>query len=355
MAPQEVELPECWNPLTMGANRSPWRCGDLRMKPIVRMTIWVLAGICLCIAVVGGALIGPYLIRVRHCAASPADGFEADYFLYIPATARRAAAEARPVYLLVQPNNSGITSDDYGVHRRDAWWTGWERQSIADQLGTVLLVPAFPRPATHWRIYSHALDRDSLVTNRPDLQRLDLQLIAMVDHARGQLAGEGIRVEPKILIQGFSASGMFCNRFVALHPDRVLAATIDSPGGWPLVPSARYTGEELPYPAGVSDLEPLVGRQFDATEFLRVPQLYYMGSLDDNDSLDLRDGWDEAPAKQLDRLFGDNPQSRWPRAEAIFRDSGSRATFLLVEGVGHDRKKLQGLSTDFFRSVLNSR
>ena len=52
-----------------------------------------------------------------------------------------------------------------------------------------------------WWIYSHALDRDTLTTERPDVGRLDLQLISMVDTARASLAADGIPAEEKFLIQ----------------------------------------------------------------------------------------------------------------------------------------------------------
>ena len=134
--------------------------------------------------------------------------------------ASRAARLGKEITLLVQPNNSGINSDDPNVHRRDAWFTGFERKSIADELGVILLVPAFIRPGEDWQIYTHALDRDTLTTERVDLKRIDLQLIAMIDFARAGLGKQGFQVDEKILIQGFSASGMFANRFTILHPER---------------------------------------------------------------------------------------------------------------------------------------
>src|SRR5262249_52758998 len=68
-------------------------------------------------------------------------------------------------------------------------------------------------------------------------------LIAMIDHARSIL---GSRICPRVLMSGFSASGSFAGRFTMLHPERVLAAAIGSPGGWPLAPSDEWT-----YPVGV--------------------------------------------------------------------------------------------------------
>jgi pimeloyl-ACP methyl ester carboxylesterase len=174
----------------------------------------------------------------------------------------------------------------------------------------------------------------------------------MIDQARAALNAQGIQTDERILIQGFSASGMFANRFTVLHPERVKASTIGAPGGWPIAPVTGFNGKELPYPAGISDLEILTDTPFNSRAYNTIPQLIYMGSMDDNDSLDYTDGWDEEHAQVVDGLFGTDPLSRWEAAEAIYREAGANAQFLLVEGIGHDRKALQNYSTDFFKKVL---
>lgn len=316
----------------------------------VRTTLRYLAVVTVLVLAGAALWIGPYAFRVHHVTADPQAGFHSGYFLYVP---RRLAVDAQGTgMVLVQPNNSGVTSNDPGVHVRDAWWTGFERQRIADELGTPLLVPTFPRSATNWRVYTHALDRDTLTTRVPELARLDLQLLAMVDDARVRLAQAGTPVAPHILIQGFSASGMFANRFTVLHPERVRAAAIGSPGGWPVAPVPEADGMALGYPAGVADLQALTGRAFDAAAFARVPQLVYMGATDDNDSLDFKDGWDPPMSTLVDTRFGATPVARWTASEALYKGAGIRARFDLVPDVGHDRKALQDRSTAFMRDVL---
>lgn len=316
---------------------------------------WLLLAIGLMIALLAAAvavMVGPYWSRVDHVAARPADGFHSDYYLYVSRGARSAAVRGERVTLLVQPNNSGTVSDDAQVHLDDAWWTGWERHRLANELGVALLVPAFPRPASEWKTYTHALDRDVFSTERKDLARLDLQLISMVDDARATLLRDGVDVDDRFLIQGFSASGMFANRFAALHPDRVKAVSAGSPGGWPIAPVERVGTEPLPYPAGVADFEALTGKPFNLDAYRSVPQLLVLGSRDDNDSVDFRDGWDEAPAAQVERLFGATPVDRWDDAENLYRAAGANGQFLLVEGIAHDRRSLQPHTTAFFKEVL---
>jgi len=316
--------------------------------------VWSIAIALLAVSLTGIAFVlGPYVALVQRFPADPANGYFADFYLYTSPPAQRAARKGQVVTSLVQPNNSGIASDAEQVHRRDAWWTGFERRAIADELAVVLLVPSFIRPGEDWQIYTHALDRDTLTTERLDLKRIDLQLIAMITHARAELTKLGIRTEEKVLIQGFSASGMFANRFTILHPEWVKAAAIGSPGGWPIAPIARWNGEPLPYPVGIADLESLTNIPFDSMTYNAVPQLIYMGSADTNDSLDYLDGWDERDAQLVDKLFGEDPVSRWDESESIYQEAGTNAQFLLVDGVAHDRRELQQYSTEFFKKVLH--
>ena len=116
-------------------------------------------------------------------------------------------------------------------------------------------MPVFPRPATDWKIYTHALDRDAMLTDKKEYARFDLQLVAMIDDARARLKKDKLKFDKSVLMTGFSASGMFANRFVFLHPDRVKAAAIGSPGGWAIAPVANYKEKTLRYPIGTGDFK----------------------------------------------------------------------------------------------------
>jgi hypothetical protein len=131
------------------------------------------------------AWIGPCALRVRHAKAEAARGFAADFHSCVQDLAGHGGPGVPPATILLQPNDSGRTSDAPEVHRGDAWWKCFGRHRIADDLSVVLLVPAFVRSVTDWRIHMHALDRDSLTTGGGDLRRLDLQFLAMVG-ARGR-------------------------------------------------------------------------------------------------------------------------------------------------------------------------
>ena len=80
------------------------------------------------------------------------------------------------------------------------------------------------------------------------LERIDLQLIAMIEHARAMLMERDLQVQDRILMDGFSASGTFVNRFAALHPQFVRAVAAGAVNGLPIFPLAELTEQNYPTP-----------------------------------------------------------------------------------------------------------
>jgi len=293
---------------------------------------------------VGGFL---YLnLGYRTTKVVAAGGFRSPYYLYVP---RKVSA---PVHILVAPNNTGKPDDDVQVHHRAALLRVLKYKAVADELGTPMLIPAFPREQANWRVYTHALDRDSLTTALPDLQRPDLQLIAMVDDAQHRLRQRYSEVHPHVLIMGFSASAMFANRFSLLHPERVLATAAGSPGGWPLAPQIEWQGKKLRYPVGVADLHELTGADFRAAEFRRVAQFLYVGDKDDNDSVVFEDGYDREDRDTVESLFGKDLNRRWEAAQKTYEGMvGTR--FRTYPGAAHgNNKQMQADVTQFFADAV---
>jgi len=270
----------------------------------------------------------PY--QLLKIPANPAQGFYWPYYLSVP------NGLTSHTVILVEPNNSGFVNDDPAVHDAAAETLALLRTPFAVNLGTPLLVPTFPRPANYWWVYVQALDRDTLLTNLEGLQRVDLQLIAMIDDARQRLAALGTPVDRKVFMNGFSASGSFVNRFTLLHPERVKAAASGS-GGCPMVPVAEWDGHTLRYPVGVSDLETLTGHPFDITAYRTVPKYIYVGDKDNNDAVDYSDGFDDEDRNLIYEIFGDPVYiyPRWSIAEQIFNSVSASGQFVIYPDVGH--------------------
>lgn len=151
---------------------------------------------------------------IQEVAADPAKGFHWPYYLVVP------SAPVTPTFLVVEPNNSGTGKDDPQFHQERARTAITRRASDASfrKLGSPYLIPAFPRPMTQWKFYTHALDRDTIQSREPGLERIDLQLIAMIQDARRLLSASGIRTEAKIFLWGYSAAGAFTIRSPSCIP-----------------------------------------------------------------------------------------------------------------------------------------
>ncbi len=104
-----------------------------------------------------------FLVPPIRVGANPAKGFHWPYYLVLP------SEMASPPTLLVEPNNTGTRSNTFQIHEEKAKELVRRQSSFAEDLGSPLLVPVFPRPVTPEApepggIYVHALDRYSLTT-----------------------------------------------------------------------------------------------------------------------------------------------------------------------------------------------
>lgn len=300
---------------------------------IILSTIFIAAA-----AVYSQPAAGPEPLRIE---ADPAKGFSYAYYLFVPDQVKAADQKHKARTLLVIPNNSGKINDDIAFHDADVKrrMTAIAGFMAGNGLMTPILVPVFPRPATEHTIYTHSLDRDTFITDKKEFRRLDLQLAAMIKDARAHLGKDGVRIEEKVLLQGYSASGMFVNRFVFLHPKLVKAAIIGAPGGWPTAPVAEYSGKTLTFPAGIADVKEISGKKFDLRSVRAIPLFLLLGADDTNDAVPMGDAYDERESRLVIDLFGKTPVERFPHTERLYRQAGLNAEFKLYPGTGHQMSK----------------
>lgn len=266
--------------------------------------------------------------------ARPNAGFHWPYAAVIPSSPNADAP------LLVVPNNDGRADVPFDTSR---YWAFVEAQRsfnrFAETVGTISLVPIFPRPSAPLpagNLYTHALSREALAVQDPELVRLDKQLLAMAADLRSCLATHGIELAPKAMIFGFSASADFATRMALLHPSEFCAIAVGGLGALPMLPIAELEGEVLDYPLGVNDLAVLTGEDFRPEEFRSLPHLILQGGTDDNDSVPFRDSYSAAQEMTVERLFGMDLPNRVPSVRKIYADFGMPdLTIELVEGVGH--------------------
>ncbi|MCU0915339.1 MAG: hypothetical protein MUC88_12350 [Planctomycetes bacterium] len=269
-------------------------------------------------------------------AANPKSGFHYPYYLFVP----KGLDPAADRHLFVETNNTGTTSDDFQVH--DAAAARLVRASytnrIARELGTPLLVPVFPRPRDRWQIYTHSLDEDTLRVVSGPLQRIDLQLIRMIREAQALLRRNHIDVRDKVFMHGYSASGVFANRFPVLHPQVVRAVATGGVNAIPIFPIAQWRGTTLPFPVGIADLKQAAGIEFDEPAYRQISQYLYMGYLDRNDTTESRDAFCEEHAQLIRSLMGAEMPARWQVSQSIYRELGLPAQCVTYNGSGHEIK-----------------
>ena len=262
-------------------------------------------------------------------------GFGYPYYLYVPPEVRNDPDKKKVYTILVLPNNTGKLDDDFAVHEADVKRRIATAGPIAAALKVAVLMPVFPRPASDWQTYTHALDRDSMVTTKSEYRRLDLHLVAMIDDARSKLKQGGLNFDKRVLLNGYSASGMFTNRFTFLHPNRVKAAAIGSPGGWPIAPVEKYKDKTLRYPIGVADLKTVSGKKLDLKALRKVPLFVFLGDKDTNDSVPFGDSYDDEDRELINPLLGSTPVSRWEISKQLYRGAGLNVEFKLYPDVPH--------------------
>ena len=266
----------------------------------------------------------------------PSKNFSYPYYLYIPPELNTAEARAKEHTLLVITNNTGKISDNFEVHEADALRRMEQLPPLAEGLRVAVLMPVFPRPESDWKIYTQSLDRDSLLTSKPEYRRFYLQLLAMIDDARTRLGAEyGLNFERRVLMSGFSAQAMFANRFTFIHPDRVKAIAIGAPGGWPIAPVTADHETFLRYPIGVGDFREVTGQPINMRQLRQIPMLIYMGDQDDNDAVPYGDAYENQDREVIIPRFGRTPIERWNAARTLYTRAGLHAEFKLYPGVGH--------------------
>lgn len=270
--------------------------------------------------------------------ADPDAGFSYPYLAYVPES---AAGELVP--LLLEPNNTGFTSDDIDDHRDRAesrLEAGGRTRQLCDELGVPALVPIFPRPASDpvdWRHYTHALDRQTLEIENGPLERIDLQLLAMAEDLRSRMAEDlDIETLDRYLMNGFSASGNFVNRFSFIHPDRVLASIAGGINGTCLLPTDTVDGTTVEYHVGVADLDDLTGTAFDHAAWQKADQFIYLGGTDDNDTIPYGDAWSDELRELALEVYGEHMQEdRMPTCREIYEEAGFTGWLNTYPDVGH--------------------
>lgn len=105
------------------------------------------------------------------------------------------------------------------------------------------------------------------------LYRIDEQVINIINQARNIIKSiTGIDVDDKVFLNGYSASGVFAQRFSLLYPEIIDTVCIGGASG-----SIPLPINDLPYPLGIKDYEQITNKKFDMNSYSNIKFRYYVG------------------------------------------------------------------------------
>lgn len=301
--------------------------------------------------------------RIQFVEAKPEAGFNFPYWVATPETFR-----SEPVPLLVTGNKarpgqpltgggpdqpttvaessrSEITSYD----QVGAWAT--------EKLGVPQLVPVIPKPSrTQWTTH---LDRESMLIEGTDLERVDRQLLRMTEHARQHVLADH-EMHEQLLFWGNSSSGVTAEHMAVLHPEAVLASVSSGTGGVFTLPLEELGGHTLKYPVGVADFEEITGKPFDPEAFDAVNKFYIYGGHDGHNLLkfqvpgELPGVWADPEVYETAKaVYGlDMDEDRMPRCHIAYEKAGVSGQFRIYPEMGHDPGMAGPDVLEFFRRSI---
>lgn len=311
----------------------------------------------------------PEAPEIIYIEANPDKGFYFPYYVRIPSKSEYEIS-TKNKYLVFDMINIGLdTSLTSSSNRVKSWLENLDQKSMyrAKKFGYPIMMPVVPRLGvsiksdTYGRsfTYEHALVRSSLFvkelttidTNKSSniasyskknidyklYYDLDKQVAAMIQDAIQVMQDKNIPVKNQVIMDGYSASGAFTDRFSTLYPDLVKIVVTGATIPKVILPLKEYQKEVLNYPIGIADFEEITGSPFDIEKHNKVARLIYMGELEteEHNTVHFLDCYSEFEQKQMIRLFGEPILERAYKNISLYRDTGGKALFVFDKWTGH--------------------
>ncbi|WP_342239555.1 alpha/beta hydrolase [Inquilinus sp. OTU3971] len=248
------------------------------------------------------------------------------YCAYVPEDYDEDGSDRWPLAVIVHGTERGMQS------YRDGF------ADFAERHGVIVLAPLFPVGITE------PGDLSSYKLLRAGDLHYDAVLLAMIAETQARYRVEGDRV----LMYGFSGGGHFTHRFLYLHPERLLGASIGAPG---IVTLLDF---EHDWWVGVRNFEAVFGKPLDLDAIRRVPVHMVIGG-DDTETWEITvkpgDAWWMPGAD----IAGRNRQDRMRSLCRSLEAQGITVQQDTIPGIGHDDRQLLGAVKSFFGEVLARR
>jgi len=297
--------------------------------------------------------------------ANPSKGFYFPYFLEIPiGTDGKYSISQYSKYLMVIPNNTlPVNSAKYveEVFEKDMYGNVIGLETIG-ALEMPLLMPTFPRSSNqNDMVDPHFLNIQAVKLTKTQSDALGLgnlvdtekQLVAMIADAKEQFKANGITLNPKVVLNGFSASGKFVNRFSLIYPELVDIVIGGTTEVSPMLPYSELNGTKLNYPLGVNDMKTLFGKDFNLAEYRKIKQFWYLGQDDWSEVLYHRWWFTESEEVLIKKYLGEDMFKRYIAIDKLMENKGVTIQFHRYQGIGHTTTPLMEIDfTNFLKANL---
>ncbi len=246
------------------------------------------------------------------------------YCAYVPEDYEEDGDKTYPLAVIVHGTERGMLA------YRDAF------ADFAEANGVIVLCPLFPANICF------PGDLSSYKMLRAGDLHYDAVMLDMIEEMRERyrIAGD------KVMMYGFSGGGHFTHRFLYLHPERLLAASIGAPG---VVTLLDFDHD---FWVGVRDFEKVFGKKVDLDAIRRVAVQMVIGGADLETweiTITPEDAWWMPGAD----LAGATRNDRTRSLRAGFERHGIKVRHDIVPGISHDDRELIAHVKAFFAEVLS--
>ncbi len=247
------------------------------------------------------------------------------YCAYVPDDYEEDGEKTYPLAVIVHGTERGMLA------YRDAF------ADFAEANGVIVLCPLFPANICF------PGDLSSYKMLRAGDLHYDAVMLDMIAEMQEKYRIEGDRV----MMYGFSGGGHFTHRFLYLHPERLLAASIGAPG---VVTLLDFDHD---FWVGVRDFEKVFGKAVDLEAIRKVAVQMVIGG-DDLETWEITIKPDDAWYMPGADLAGATRNDRMRALKRSFEQYGIAVCHDIVPGIAHDDRELIGQVKDFFAETLGA-
>ena len=287
---------------------------------------------------------------VKKIEADPDAGFHSPYFLYVPdfSLVEESVNDSQERPLVVTAYPWGEFEERVGGARRpDSGITG----PIADAMNCPVLSVPLTLTRGHIGLEPQELTlAPELETSDPRRDRVDLQLIAMIEDVKSRLSTGIYTIADGIHYDGGSSAAYFIEKIAPLHPEYINAYSFGA-NGHAFLPFKQLTDDipvhgdsdrtTIPWPIGTGNLEELTGEAFDKEAWMDIEQFRWIGGEDQGPDdpenyIHKRFRGDTEIDQVVEEIFGTlQVDDRFETSREIYDHLDVPATFRKFEGQPH--------------------